>query len=385
MKVVIVSAYFPPRPSAGGNRLASFARGLRAQGVDVTVFAPWFDDDSLIPSDRDLTDIVCWTPAKSVNRGGFVRRFYDEALIAWSLIGRARKVDCDAFLVTTPFLSLVLLSGIMIRSSKLIIDIRDLSWKYSVSRNPISQLFLRVLGRFVIYVLHRAAMIITSTESELLYVEKLQLNAKCALVSNGIEDSFIRSMEMLDPMTQRGGGEVAYVGTVGRAQGASILVDAAKNLPNLMFRIAGDGDEFLKIKKLVYEDGITNVEVLGWISRLETYGLYSKSDVLFCRLRPGFASAVPSKVYEYAAVGRSIVYMGDAGDAAWSKLREFDGTYLVKNGDLDDLVATLEKAVARPRPNADYNRAILRNRYTREVQARNLAKLITDFIKIKKF
>lgn len=63
MKVVLVTAYFPPRPSAGGNRLASFARGLREQGFDVAVIAPHFENDALLQSDRDLIEITSWVPS----------------------------------------------------------------------------------------------------------------------------------------------------------------------------------------------------------------------------------------------------------------------------------------------------------------------------------
>ena len=379
MKIIMVTAYFPPRPSAGGNRLASFARGLRKQGIDVTVFAPRFDDDQLADVDLDLAEITYWIPSKSVNRGGFLRRFVDETFICWSLMARARKEQYDACLVTTPFISLPILAGIIVRPSRLIIDIRDLTWIYSFSKNPIliiAQKFIEIIMSFS---LRRAALITTSTESELYYIKESRLNLNSVLLSNGIEEAFIGTMEILESTPLPRGSVVTYAGTVGRAQGVSILADAAGRLPNVTFQIAGHGDELPEIEEAVHQGALTNIELLGWLPRSETCTLYNLSDALFCRLRPGFASAVPSKVYEYAAVGRPIIYMGNGQDAAWRKLSEFDGTYLVKDDDIDGLVATIQTALAAPRPDVAYNRSILRNRYTREVQSRDMALIIKNF------
>jgi glycosyltransferase involved in cell wall biosynthesis len=373
MKINIVTAYFPPRPSAGGNRLSSFARGLREKKAEVAVFAPRFDNEALAPSDQDLTSITHWVPAKSVSRGGFVSRFWDEAVISWSLLSRARNEHCDACLVSTPFIGLALLSVLMVHPSKLILDIRDLSWEYSVSRNFIVRLVQAAIGRTVRYALRRAALVVTSTEAELSYVIEHHPDGNNVCIPNGIEDSFIQSMEALDPSSTLGGGVVTYVGTLGHAQGVVILAKAAERLPNATFQIAGYGDELVKIEAAVNKNDLTNVELVGWLTRSETHSLYHASDLLFCRLRPGFASAVPSKVYEYAAVGRPIIYMGSSQDAAWRRLSEFDGTHFVNDEDVDELILMIHKVLAGPRPNAAFNRIILRDRYTREVLSYKLA------------
>jgi glycosyltransferase involved in cell wall biosynthesis len=376
MRIIIVTAYFPPHPSAGANRLSSFARGLRDKKAEVTVFAPHFDNEALTPLDEDLTSITHWVPAKSVNRGSFVSRFLDEAFISWSLLREAKKAHCDACLLSTPFIGLTLFSIFMVHPSKLVVDIRDLSWEYSVSKNFIVRFAQAAIGVAVRYALRRAALVVVSTEAELSYVSEHLPDGNCILIPNGIEDRFIGSMEALDSSSMLGSGMVTYVGTLGYAQGVIILAKAAEHLPNITFQIAGYGDEFVKIETEIYKNGLTNVELHRWLTRDDTLTLYQASDVLFCRLRPGFASAVPSKVYEYAAVGRPIVYMGSSQDAAWCRLSEFDGTYFVDDEDVDALILVLARALSAPRPNAAFNRTILRQQYTREFQSYKLAEHI---------
>lgn len=373
MKIVIISAYFPPQASAGANRIASFARGLKSAGWEVNVVAPWFDGDALHESDEDLKSITVWTPYPKVRRHSFVARFFDESRIAFDLARRARKTQSDVYLITNPYMSFVLISAFLLDRSKLATDIRDLTWEYPVE-SFLPRVLQFLLGRIALVGLSRSRLLTASTEAELAYLRRNIPNIESILVSNGIEDAYISTLETGVQEARREGFLITYIGTVGRAQGLGILLEAAEQLPQFRFCIVGEGDELERLRNTAANLNGQNVSLVGRVPRGALRSVYLNSSVLFLRLQTGFSSAIPSKVYEYLAAGCPIIYMGDVNDTAWKRLSEFEGTHRINNGDLSgltDAILTIERGNGIcPKQ----NRSRLRSFYTREAQALHLGK-----------
>ena len=110
-----------------------------------------------------------------------------------------------------------------------------------------------------------------------------------------------------------------YAGLLGHAQELDVLVDVAALAPDLRIVLAGDGPCRDDLEALVRQRGLDNVVFTGYVTPHELAGLYHESDVLFAQVRPSelhAVTAVPSKLLEYMAAGRPIVYAGEGAAVA---------------------------------------------------------------------
>ena len=69
--------------------------------------------------------------------------------------------------------------------------------------------------------------------------------------------------------------------------------------------------------------------------------IYKNTDILYAQLSKEFSSAIPSKLYEYLASGKCIIY-GGYGEAL-KKLKDFENVFFVKPDKVDDLVISIKK------------------------------------------
>jgi len=374
MNVAIVTTYFPPQQSAGANRLAAFARAFRDRGIRVAVSAAQFSEDGpLAPSDSDLVPLTEWLPAPSVRRSSFLIRFKDEWVLGRRMFAACQSADCDFVVVTTPSLSLLLLAPFFVDRQKLVIDVRDLTWEYRISPSRIVLLLQRFLAQWSLWALRRTRLIVTATEAEKEYVEARLPGAAVLHVANGVERQTLERLTAAADTADSGTTRpcVFYAGALGTAQGVAIIAAAAARLPAWDFVIVGDGIEAGTLHREKADHGLDNLDLLGVLPRKEVLCRYSRATVLFARLRAGFSTAVPSKVYEYLAAGKPLVYMGAADDAAWKLLERFTGTYRADDEDVDSLVAAIEMARANGVGDVAANRRIL-DGYTREAQVDRL-------------
>lgn len=136
--------------------------------------------------------------------------------------------------------------------------------------------------------------------------------------TNGIDVEFLghscedRSVDSPSDITT-----VLYAGNIGEGQGLhNIIPQLAKVTGNkVKFNIIGDGGRKEQLKQAIAN--IANVELLLPVNRNELIQKYLEADVLFLHLNdyPAFEKVLPSKVFEYAAIGKPIL-AGVAGYAS---------------------------------------------------------------------
>jgi glycosyltransferase involved in cell wall biosynthesis len=374
MRVALVTANFPPQRSAGANRLAAMARAFRDRGVAVNVFAARFaGDDPLEDRDDDLIALTTWVATRTERRRNFVVRFIDEWIIARAVLKGVRAEKFDFVVISMPILGFLLLAPFVVPRRKLVVDVRDLTWEYRISGSLPVRSAQRLLAIWSIWSLRAASLVVTATEAEKEYVEARLPNARVVHVANGIERDALEQLSRCSASFPAGSARqtVMYAGALGRAQGVAILADVAKRLPNWQFEIIGDGAEADFLRRAKTSENLMNLELVGPLPRAQVLAKYTEAAVLFARLRAGFATAVPSKIYEYLATNRPIVYMGGASDAAWRVLSQFDGTYRADDDDAESLARAIEVAHARGAPDMDTNLRLLQT-YTRESQSGRL-------------
>ena len=83
------------------------------------------------------------------------------------------------------------------------------------------------------------------------------------------------------------------------------------------FRIIGDGGRRKVLQSRLLQQGVDNVEILEPVNRQQLIAEYCDADVLFLHLndRTAFNKVLPSKLFEYAAMGKPI-WAGVSGYAA---------------------------------------------------------------------
>jgi glycosyltransferase involved in cell wall biosynthesis len=115
-------------------------------------------------------------------------------------------------------------------------------------------------------------------------------------------------------------------------------------LPRLRLVFVGKGSRFAEVERLAREEGVLDLVQLRPLVPLallpHSLGL---ADLALVTLRPGFEGlVVPSKLLGTLARGVPTLYVGPPGDAS-TLLEESGGGVAVANGDVDGVVAILER------------------------------------------
>ena len=105
---------------------------------------------------------------------------------------------------------------------------------------------------------------------------------------------------------------VMYAGNVGYSQSLGMLIHAARELPNIVFVINGDGAARADLEHEA--TGLANVHFSGYQPRERVSEVLASADLHVVPLRTGLgAVSVPSKTYSILAAARPVVAAIDAG------------------------------------------------------------------------
>jgi glycosyltransferase involved in cell wall biosynthesis len=157
---------------------------------------------------------------------------------------------------------------------------------------------------------------------------------KIELIYNGIDPRQFRpqpaSQKLRTEYALEGRTAVAYIGTLGLAQGLECVIETAEILQSrrdIAFLIIGDGAERGKLEAMIQERGITNVRLLGLQPRELMPDWIASADILLVCLRdlPVFETVIPSKIFEFLAQERPVIVaargeirrMTEEAGAAW--------------------------------------------------------------------
>ncbi|OXS14589.1 glycosyltransferase WbuB [Zobellella denitrificans] len=151
------------------------------------------------------------------------------------------------------------------------------------------------------------------------YFKERYPNQQFSFFTNGIDDEFFKTQGQNSQATKRSIPEVVYAGNMGEGQGLHhIIPRLAKHFEGkLNFKLLGDGGRKLQLENALQAHNVNNVELLAPISRNELIEIYQNADVLFLHLNDydAFLKVLPSKIFEYAAVGKPL-WAGVSGFAA---------------------------------------------------------------------
>jgi glycosyltransferase involved in cell wall biosynthesis len=136
---------------------------------------------------------------------------------------------------------------------------------------------------------------------------------------------------------------VSYVGTIGRAHGLAVVLDAAEKLEDVTFLLVGTGAEAETLRAEASRRNIDNVRFAGRHPKEHVPEFLALSDAALVHLRDRelFRSAVPSKMFEAMAAEVPII-LGVRGIAA--DLVEANSAGIsIPPEDADALVSTIDQ------------------------------------------
>lgn len=342
MKILVLSFYFEPDLCAGSFRATALVDelvGVMPTGSHIDVVTTLPNRYSTFSIEAPCTE---FRPGITVNRialprhqSGMVDQSKAFLVFSRKVLGYIASQNYDIVFATSSRLMTAVLGAWISRQKKSLfyLDIRDifvdtikdvLPRRIALIAKPIFSIFER-------WTVNRAVKVNLVSRGFTDYFVCRYPNQQFSFFTNGIDEEFIAASVNIHK-TEEGNGTpvtVLYAGNIGDGQGLHIILpELAKRMQGrINFKIIGDGGRKEALRMALEQNYIDNVELLPPMNRDGLIKAYQGSDVLFLHLNDydAFKKVLPSKLFEYAAMGKP-VWAGVAGYAAEFVQSEIDNS-----------------------------------------------------------
>jgi glycosyltransferase involved in cell wall biosynthesis len=376
VKIKVIVTHFLPEDNALTSRLGALlpCMGARHSLAAVFLLEPGkaFDERRVREGLGGLRVDLFPVRAGVYEKGNLPRRAVGELRNNLRLWRRASRIAADVTWVSVPQLMLLPVSAIFVPFCRghRILELRDLTWE-CVDRGDgfAARLVGWLLERMARFSIRRFDEVVTCTEAQAEYVRRVT-RLPVSVVRNGISKAkFDRLALEAVPGRENGVFTVAYIGNVGLVQNVMTLVKAAERLGDKLpvkFLIAGGGVQWEEIRRYAAERKLANVELTGPLSWEGVRDCYQRSDVLYAQLRgiQGLEKAEPSKLFEYFATGRPVIFGGAGSARAFAA--QFENVELVAPDDPAALAGAIERMMRRKPGLSSNNRRRIQEGFIRE-------------------
>ena len=330
LRLLILSFYYTPDLSAGSFRTAALVKALRERAppgtrIELVTTLPnrygsFSADAPRTESSAELEIRRIALPAHHSDMRGQSRAFVAYARGALAAVaGR----DYDLVFATSSRLMTAALGAWVARRKRawLYLDIRDIfvdtiAQVLPALAAPLARALLAPLESWTIRHADRVNLVSPGFEP---YFRRRYGERSFAAFTNGIDEEFLAACPEPQRSHQAGPATVVYAGNIGDGQGLhQILPQLAIALRGrARFVVIGDGGRRPALSEALARAGVDNVEWRAPLPRGELIRAYREADVLLLHLgrQEAFERVLPSKVFEYAALGKPVL-AGVAGYAA---------------------------------------------------------------------
>ena len=396
-RITLLTQIFPPESNAGANRAGAAALALASVAdLRVVTILPSYPSpehhrlhNTIVGHDEKMPYTIERSGEFHPHRGSYLLRAAREITMAARVAWRAARTRPDVFVATSPSIFIGIAGAVVcrIRRRPLVVDLRDLTWEYlagdSSDRSAVIRALALILAKTARLSLKQATLISVSNLGIRQAVEDLGIDSSRIIdIPNGVSsDLLARGAALPEPMADPSRFVVTYAGALGYYQGLSTLIEVAGEMPDVDFRVIGDGPERAGMVQAVRRRSLSNVELPGYLSRGEVFGHYGESNIMFAQLRdlPVLSRATfPSKPYELMTTGRPIVYAGTGITADF--LRSTGSALIAEPENAESIAAAIrklidDKAMRDALGNAGRRAA---PRYLRETIMSNFATAVLD-------
>ena len=340
LKILVLSFYFRPDLSAGSFRTTSLVDALKEKmpidgQIDVLTTLPnrYSSFSVEAPAEEELPGLSIVRIALPPHQSGMLDQANAFISFAREVLRKTRGQQYDLVFATSSRLMTTVLGAWVARKNRapLYLDIRDI---FVDTIKDVLPRHLAILTKPVFSILERWAInnaskvnLVSQGFSE--YFSARYPRQRFSYFTNGIDDEFLSVPKPESVPRTSDVVEVIYAGNLGEGQGLhAIIPDLAKRMQGRVhFTIIGDGGRKDALHAALISAGVDNVELLPPMKRAQLIASYQRSDVLFLHLNDydAFKKVLPSKLFEYGAMGKPI-WAGVSGYAAEFVRAELDNS-----------------------------------------------------------
>ena len=351
-EILIISNYYPPEKGAAANRIEQLALKLHQNKYKVSVLCPLanYPKGQLFPEYKgkfsvkeklqNITIKRLWI-YPSVSKNIFKRTLsvlsFSSVLFFYLLTKKTpNKVVVQSPPLLLSFVSVLVLS---LMRKKIILNVSDL-W-------PLAAIELKALKKdsfshhislfFEQFIYSRATLILGQSNEIITHIHSIFPNKKCYLYRNFPDHQVA---EITFETTINEPIKIFYAGLLGIAQG---VFELCQNIElqdlNIELHIFGDGAEKTQIENLIRENPEKKIFFYGMIERNVLHEKLQTFDIALVPLKTRIYGSIPSKIFEYGALGFPILYFG--GGEGEAIVSENNLGWVAEVGNFERLNSTL--------------------------------------------
>ena len=361
MRIIFFTFYYPPDLCAGSFRAIALAKAL-SDGLGandelhiVTTHPNRYENYKVKADDIEIHGkiTVHRIPVPNHKSGMLsqARTFASYAIVAYKL---SNKLNPNFLIGTTSRLMTGILTGMSARKlgCRYFIDLRD------IFSEAISDLFSRkskllgfiskaIFSSLERWLFNKASGVNVVSEGFPGYFQNTRINTfEWSFFPNGVDREFI-GLSLKKNNSPKSIKTILYAGNIGSGQGLETILPAtAKRMGNgYRFLVIGGGGARSKLINAIKSKNVNNIKILPPVKRKDLIQYYQNADILFLHLNdiPAYHRVLPSKIFEYAALGKPIV-AGLSGYSAQFMADNVPYAALFNPGDADGCINAIEKA-----------------------------------------
>ncbi len=388
MRLLILSFYYQPDLSAGSFRTTALVTALRhcvppdAQ-IDVLTTMPnryhsYARAAAQTETEPGLEIHRIRLPSHRSDMRGQSLAF---ARFARAALAYVAGRDYDLVYATSSRLMTATLGAWIARRkrARLYLDVRDIFSDTVGDLLPagLAGVARAVFARVEAWTMHRADRINLVSPGFVEYFRQRYGERSFATFTNGVDDEFLTAGSTdLSPVPHRQPITILYAGNVGEGQMLHLLLPALARALGARARLVviGDGGRRQALEEAMAQAGTDNVELRPPMARAELMRAYQAADVLLLHLGAyaAFEKVLPSKVFEYAAMGKPIL-AGVGGYAARFIRQEITNAAIFAPCDAAGAVVALDSLTLVDRLRPEFVAKYARSQIAREMAADLLA------------
>jgi glycosyltransferase involved in cell wall biosynthesis len=385
LNILVLSFYYRPDLSAGSFRATALVETLSklvpaGSQIDVLTTQPnryhsFAAEAPLLERAAGLRIVRVPLPT---HRSGMLDQ--SKAFLAFSrgVIGQVATQDYDIVFATSSRLMTAALGAWIARrkGAKLYLDIRDIfvDTIKDVMPLPLSAIARPVFSGIEKWALRKADKVNLVSAGFAAYFNVRYPQQRFSYFTNGIDEEFLAAAPVTASMPRERLAQhpvtVLYAGNIGEGQGLhEILPALARRLgQKIHFKVIGDGGRKRALQNALSAQGVANVELRPPVNRRQLLEEYRAADVLFLHLNDyeAFKKVLPSKLFEYAALGKP-VWAGVSGYAAEFVQSEISNSAVFHPCDVEAAVRSFAQLSFRDTPRATFVEKYARTNISRQI------------------
>ncbi len=327
--ILIISNYYPPEKGAAANRIEQLALQLRDNNYHVSVICPlgnypkgelFAEYKGKFTVTENLKNIILkrlWI-YPSVSKNVFIRLMsvlsFSTSLFFYLLFAKIpKKVVVQSPPLLLSFVSVLIL---LLKRKKIILNVSDLWPLAAIELNAIKKNTLshRVSLFMEAFIYSKSSLILCQSNEIISHIKTICVDKKAYLYRNFPK----HESQQFDLLTiENEPIKIFYAGLLGVAQGVLLLCEnISLNKLNIEIHIFGDGVESKQIQELIKNKPNSKIYFHGMLERQDLHQQIKKMDIAIVPLKTRIFGSVPSKIFEYGALGFPILYFagGEGGD-----------------------------------------------------------------------